>query len=843
MIHFEKLPISFRLALRELRGGVTGFRVFLACLILGVGTIAAVGTLTNAVQTSLHDQGRALLAGDVEVRMFQREATSEERAFFENSGEVSEVTRLRAMVRGEVSGERMLSELKAVDAAYPLYGDLRLAPSGAYQEMFGERNGLWGLVSDPNLAERLKVEVGDTLRIGNLTFELRALIENEPDRSNEGFLLGPTILVAKEVVPLTGLIQPGSLYYQHYKIRLPVETDITVWREQLIGAFPEARWRVRDRQGSAPGVRRFVERMGMFLSLVSLMALVVGGVGVGNAVGNYMRGKTPVIATLKILGASSKTVFHTYLVQILLFSLFAILAGLLAGVGGAFIVVKLISGALPVEVAFTVSGFALVIAAFYGVCISLIFSLWPLAIAKKVPPVRLLRDLVSAEKIVPDLRYRLYVIALMGLVMAMAILLSPYRGLAAGFVLGTAVIIFMLRFAGKGVARLATFLPRPKQPALRLAISNLHRPGAATGAVVMSLGLGLTLFTMVILIDKNFSSRLNEQIPDQAPAFFMIDIQKDQVEEFRRTAESLKGVSDLRLVPSLRGRIVSLNGIPANEITPHPAAAWVLNGDRVLTYSEDLPETNTLAAGEWWPADYQGPPLVSFAAEEAGGLGLSVGDTITVNVLGRNITSTVANLRNFEWGAMNFNFVMVFDPGALKAAPHTFMASMKAEDGTENQVHRAMTDAFPNVTAIRMKEILTSIDNILVQIRAAVNYTGALAIIAGVLVLSGALAAGYRFRVYDSVIMKILGAVRRDILKAFVFEYLLLGLVTGVMALVFGGIASYLVIVHVMEMEFTLFPGAAAATVLGSLVITLLFGLLNTWKALGEKPAKILRQF
>ncbi|MCH8173494.1 MAG: ABC transporter permease, partial [Proteobacteria bacterium] len=241
MIHFEKLPISFRLALRELRGGVTGFRVFLACLILGVGTIAAVGTLTNAVQTSLHDQGRALLAGDVEVRLFQREATNEEHAFFENSGEVSEVIRLRAMVRGEVSGERMLSELKAVDAAYPLYGDLRLAPSGAYQEMFGERNGLWGLVSDPNLAERLKVEVGDTLRIGNLTFELRALIENEPDRSNEGFLLGPTILVAKEVVPLTGLIQPGSLYYQHYKIRLPLETDITVWREQLIGAFPEAR--------------------------------------------------------------------------------------------------------------------------------------------------------------------------------------------------------------------------------------------------------------------------------------------------------------------------------------------------------------------------------------------------------------------------------------------------------------------------------------------------------------------------------------------------------------------------------------------------------------------------
>jgi len=843
MNHLEILPVTFRLALRELRGGVKGFRVFLACLILGVGAIAAVGNLTDSVLTSLKDQGRALLAGDVEVRLFQRQATEEERAFFETTGQVSEVTRLRAMARADVSGERMLTELKAIDDTYPLYGDLRLSPNGTFEDLFGERGGLWGLAADPNLAERLKVKVGDTLKVGDVTFEMRALLENEPDRSNEGFLLGPTILVGRDVVPLTRLIQPGSLYYQHYKIRTPQNLNLTAWQENLNVAFPDARWRVRDRQGSAPGVRRFVERMGMFLSLVSLMALVVGGVGVGNAVGNYMRGKTPVIATLKILGADSRMVFHTYMIQIMLFSAVAILTGLVAGVMVAFVVVKLISGALPIEVAFGVSGLSLLIAAFYGVCISLIFSLWPLAIAKKIPPVRLLRDLVRTERTRPDLRYRLYVIGLMSAVMALAIALSPYPGMAAGFVLGAAAIIVLLRWAGKGVALLASRLPRSKKPAVRLAVSNLYRPGAATGAVVMSLGLGLTLFAMVILVDENFSSRLNDQIPDQAPAFFMIDIQKNQVEEFRTTAEGLPGVSDLRLVPSLRGRVVSLKGIPADEVEADPNAAWVLNGDRVLTYSEEIPDSNTLATGEWWPADYQGPPLVSFSAEEAAGLGLGVGDSITVNVLGRNITATVSNLRNLEWGTMNFNFVMVFAPGALESAPHTFMASMKAADGVENQVHRAMTDAFPNVTAIRMKEILTSIDNILVQIRSAVNYTGALAIIAGILVLSGALAAGYRFRVYDSVIMKILGAIRRDVLQAFIYEYSLLGLITGVMGLFFGGIASYLVIVYVMEMEFTLYPVAAISTVLGSLVITLLFGLLNTWRALGEKPAAVLRQF
>ncbi|TDI61116.1 MAG: FtsX-like permease family protein [Alphaproteobacteria bacterium] len=839
----QNLPLSLRFAVRELRGGVRGFKVFLACLILGVGAIAAVGTLTEAVQSSLQDQGRSLLAGDIEIRMFQREASPEEKAFFENSGEVSDVLRLRAMTRSIRTDERMLSELKAVDELYPLYGELTLAPAGSYQEIFGKRDGQWGLAADPNLAERLGVELGDLLRIGDLTFELRALIEKEPDRSNEGFLLGPTSLVARDVIPETGLILPGSLYYQHYKLKIPIETDIEAWRENLNETFPEARWRVRDRFGSAPGVRRFVERMGMFLSLVSLMTLVVGGVGVGNAVGNYMRGKTPVIATLKILGADSKIIFHTYLLQILLFSALAITIGLLAGVGAAYIVVNLIGGVLPIDVAFTPSGQSLAIAAFYGVCVSLIFSLWPLAIAKKVPPVRLIRSLVTTNKVRPDIRYRLYVIGLMALVMAMAIFLSPWQSLAAGFVGGAAAVIIMLRWAGMAVVKLATYLPRPKNPALRLAISNLHRPGAATAAVVMSLGLGLSLFTMVILVDKNFSARLTDQIPDQAPAFFMIDIQKDQVEAFRQTVEGIEGASDLRLVPSLRGRIVSLKGIPSDEVEVEPEAAWVLNGDRVITYSTEVPEGNSLSGGDWWPADYTGPPLVSFAAEEAKGLGLDVGDSITVSVLGRDITATVVNLRTFDWGTMNFNFVMVFDPGALEAAPHTFMASLKAADGTENLTHRILTDAFPNITAIRMKEILTSIDNILVQIRSAVNYTGALAIFAGILVLGGALAAGYRFRVYDSVILKILGAVRRDILSAFVFEYALLGLITGVLALVFGSISSYLVIVQAMEMEFTLFPQAAVLTVAGSLVITLLFGILNTWRALGEKPSKILREF
>lgn len=841
---FSNLPLPLRFALRELRGGVKGFKVFLACLILGVGAIAAVGGLTDSIRTSLTEQGQSLLGGDIELQLFQRAATTEELEFFSNGAEVSESIRLRGVIRSLETDKRTLVEMKAVDDFYPLYGNLVLDPPKDKKEVFAHDGTNYGIAIDPFLGERLEVGVGDTVELGNLTFEVRALIETEPDRSNEGFLWGPTVMTSGDAVLETGLILPGSLYNHHYKIRLPEEADILVWQDNLSAAFPEATWRVRDRDGGAPGVRRFVDNMGMFLTLISLTALLVGGVGVGNAVGNYMRGKTKVIATMKILGADSSLVFKTYLVQIGIFSVFAILVGLLTGVLGALVIVGLIGSALPVEVGFTLTWSPLLLAAVYGFFVSMIFSIWPLALAKKISPVQMMRDLVAHEKVRPEWKYIILMLALIAVVMGLAVYLSPWKYTATGFVVGAAVIILLLRQTGRGVAWLFSKAPRSKRPALRLAIANLHRPGAATGAVVMSLGLGLSLFAMVTLLDKNFSNNLNEQIPGETPAFFMLDIQKSQADDFKALAEGLDGVTDINMVASLRGRITELEGVPADEVTlPNQDSSWVISGDRVITYFDDMPENNTLTAGEWWPADYSGPPLVSFAANEAANLGLEVGDMISINVMGKEITAEISSLRSFDWGTRSFNFVMIFTPEALEGAPHTFMASLDAAEAQESAIHKALTDAYPNVTAIRIREILTNIDNILIQIRSAVNYTGALAILAGILVLGGALAAGYRFRVYDSVILKILGAVRKNIMTAFIFEYLLLGIITGVLALVFGGVASYLILTEAMEIPFQFYPGAAALTIVVSLFITLLFGILNTWQALGEKPTTVLRQF
>lgn len=838
---FSNLPVSLRIALRELRGGLSGFRIFLACLILGVAAIAGVGSLTKAINTGLEEEGRILLGGDVGVRILRRAATAEELAFFEQSGEVSQSVRLRAMGRAEKSGERTLVEVKAVDGLYPLYGGLELVPAIGRSEAFANKNSRWGAAIPANLADRLEANIGDQLRVGDVSFEVRSILEREPDRSNEGIQWGPTVMIDLAALPQTHLIQPGSMVFYHYKIRLAGGADIDNWLNDLNEAFPEANWRVRTRKNSSPGVRNFVDRMGMFLVLVGLSALVVGGVGVGNAVRAYMDQKVETIATFKILGGTGDMIFRIYLLQVMILAVVGVVAGLGVGVLVPPLLAGFLSEQIPVAPRFEVFPEPIITAAVYGFLITLAFTIWPLAKARDLPAALLFRSLVAPVRRLPRWRY-IFMVALSGLIVAgLAVGLSDLKQLAIGFVIGAALSFLILRLAGWLIQAVARRLPRPKKAILRMALANLHRPGAATGPVVLSIGLGLTLFASIALVEGNLSQRIQDQIPDQAPAFFMIDIQKNQVDSFRTISAGLEGLNELRIVPSLRGTITEIDGVPSAEVKAAPEARWVISGDRNLTYSETIPQGNSIVAGEWWPADYSGPPLVSFSAEEARGLGIEVGDSLKVNILGREIEATVANLRELEWGTLSFNFVVVFAPGTLETAPHTYMASIKIAPEEEQAAHRTLTDAFPNVTAIRMKEILDTVNDILSQIAVAVRATAAVAILAGIFVLAGALAAGHRHRIYDAVVMKVLGAERRDILKAFVYEYVGLGLITGVVALGLGSFIGRFVVTNVLELKFVFLPLPMILTILLSIAVTVLFGLLGTWQALGAKPNRILR--
>jgi putative ABC transport system permease protein len=829
------VPLPLRLALRDLRGGLAGLRLLAICLFLGVAALAGVGSLSTAIVAGLGEQGQSILGGDVQVTVSQREATPDELNAFRGHGRVSHITRMRAMASRPDGAESVLVELKGVDGAYPLYGDFRLQPGALAPRPTGNQVAI-----GPELAERLSLRIGDEVRIGAANLTIIGLIAEEPDRVGQGFTLGSTALVDRAGLTATGLVQPGSLYTSAYRIQLAAGADAGAVAEQLRKRFRDEGFQVQDRSNGAPGTRRFIERLGQFLTLVGLTALIVAGIGVGNGVTSYLDGKRGIIATLKLLGATSATIFQSYLLQIGLVTLGAIVAGLAVGAIVPAAVTLIAGNALPVPPRLALYPAPLLVSAGYGLLIALVFALVPLARARTVPAASLFRGSLETLKRSPW-PVLLGVAAAAGLIAALAIGTAREPGFAALFVASALGLLILLTALGALIRWVASRLPRPRNPLFRLALANLHRPAAQTGRLVVALGLGLTLFTTLAVIETNLAGQIRTTIPARAPSFFMLDIPVEQVSRFRALATGAAPQGDLVTIPSLRGSVVAIKGQRVSEMETIPEGAWFLRGDRGLTYAAELPEGSRLVAGRWWPADYQGPPLVSLDVEAARAAGLNVGDPITVSILGREIEATIASLREINWDTMGFNFVIVFAPGTLESAPHSFMATIAMPEAQERPFARAVAQAFPTVSAIRVKEVVSAVSALLGQLSVAVRAAASVAILAGIAVLIGALAASRRARVYDSVMLKLLGATRARILAAQALEFTLLALVVSLVAFAIGAGAGWYVVVQIFELEWAPDWSVVALTLAAGAIVTLVLGLLGSLPALAARPARALR--
>lgn len=839
--HPSEWVLAYRLARRELRGGINGFRVFLACLALGVAAIAAVGSLSQGLLSGLQHDGRAILGGDVELRLIHRIATPEQRDWLSaKASRLSEVVELRSMARTQ-SGERRLVELKAVDQAYPLFGEARSAPAGPLAQLLSQRGGRWGALLEPSLFELLELEKGALLKIGSLEYEVRGRLEAEPDRATRAFILGPRVMVALDSLEQTGLIQPGSLIYDHLRIDLPPGVAVDAWREELTAAFPQAGWRIRDTRNAAAGLSRFIARLTLFMTLVGLTSLLVGGVGIANAVQSYLSGKRPTIATLKTLGAGGSLIFRTYLLQVLAIAALGIGAGLILGAMVQPLAAPLLAERFNFTVPAAVYPASLAIAATFGFLVTLAFSLWPLARTRGITAAALFRDLVAPTRARASWRVMAAILASVLAIAALAALSGDRPLFTLGFIAGAIASLAVFRLSALGVMALAARLPRPRRPSLRLALANLHRPGASTPAVVTSLGLGLTVLVAVVLIEGNLTGQVSESLPERAPGFFFIDLQPDQVAAFEALVARHPGVRSMERVPMLRGRIAAVKGVRPEDMAIPEEVAWVFRGDRGLTWRRERPADARLVAGDWWPPNYSGKPLVSLDAEVGHALGLRPGDSLTINLLGRDLEVEIANLRVIDWSDLSINFVMIFSPGLLENAPQTQMATVELDRDQEVALERAVTDAFPNVSAIRVREALKRVAEVLGKIAIAVQATASVTLLSGILVLAGAIAAGHRRRVYDAVVLKVLGATRPAIAKAFLIEHGLLGLITAFLAAVIGSLAGWVVVEWVMGAEFTLLSGRVVVTALLAGVFTLAIGFAGTWRALSVKPAPLLR--
>jgi putative ABC transport system permease protein len=834
------------IALRELRAGLSGFYIFMACVALGVAVIATVGTLSDALRAGFERQGEMILGGDATFSRMHARATDAERQWLAAHGRVSESATLRTMARRLDGDQQALIEIKAVDGAYPLAGTVEVEGAPFAEAMAAPD----GAVVDPVLLSQLGLSIGDRMRIGETEVTALATLTSEPDAVADRLTYGPRVFVSQATLAKTGLVQPGTLVRWRYALKLSPDAsgapvDLAAFRATAKAELAASGFVMADRRDPSPQITRTLDRLRQFLTFLGLAALLVGGVGIASAVATFIERRRNVIATMKTVGATSRTVLMIFLIQVLAIALIGVVLGLAIGLSAPRFLIAAYGDLLPVKAELAYSATSILSSAVYGILVALLFTLWPLGRAELIKPSVLFRDEVAPERVWPR-RGVIALTAAIALALLGFVLLMAESARIAFYFCGALVLVFLVfTVLGSLVTTLARRVPRPKWPELALAIGNIGAPGGLTRSVVVSLGAGLSLLVAVALADASLVDELTSRLPKRAPSHFLLDVPKTDAAKLVQIVQTEAPGAHVVEAPMLRGRLVELKGRKVEELNAPPEAQWVLNGDRGLTYSDTLPEGSTLVEGDWWPADYAGEPLVSFERDLAGHLGLAIGDTVTVNVLGRNLTARIANLREVKWESLALNFVMVFSSNALKGAPHNLLATVSLPDGvplaTEAGVGRAIGKAFPSVTVIRVRDALDAVNAILSKVMVAVRVAGAVTLIAGALVLAGALATAQRRRILEAVVLKVLGATRRRVLTSHILEYLLLAVIAGLFAAALGAFAAWIAVTEVMRISFTFSPAAVARALALAIGLVLLFGSLGTWAVLRAKPAAILR--
>ena len=828
---------AWRIARRDLNARFRGLRLLLVCLFLGTGALAAIGTLTAAIEQELEANGRQFLGGDLQVELWQRVLDEEERAALAEYGEVSSGTRMQAMAR---AGEQAAPiELKAVDSAYPLYGELKLADGRSVGPPAADEAWL-----SPGAAERLGVTPGDTITIGTAPLTVGGLIDDEPDRLGEGFQLGPTIIVAEGLPSRAGLIAPGSMYQSKTRVRFDNFQPPEDVGDALKERFPNAGFDIDTAERAAPGTDRFVDRMGEFLTLVGLAALVIAGIGIGGGVSSYLDARRQGIATLKILGATSRDIGRIYALQVVAAAIVGSLAGIAVGVAIVPILAGALKGLLPVSPGFIFAPGPLLLALVYGLLVAVVFAAPPLMRARRFPAMALMRARVSP--LAGDRPALAIVGAGLAAIVALALLTANQPMLSGGFLAGAAVLLGLLALLGLAIRRLAARIPRPRSPIVRNALANLHRPGSSTGALVTALGFGLSAFVLLAAVQSAIDGNIEKRVPAQAPDYFVLDIPRDRLAEFETLVREADPAASWRTVPALRGSVLAFgpegNMTLTADLEEIPDGAWPLRGERGLTYADEVPPGNEVTEGDWWGTAYSGELLVSIDEEFAAAAGLKIGDQLTFGILGVEKTARISNFRRIDWESMGFNYVFVLSPNALQDVPHNLAATIELAEGRPTgPLLQSLVRAFPSTSVIEVGGVLGQARTILEQVGLATLAAASVAVLAGLAVLLGAIAAARAARTYDTVVMRVLGADRKQILAMQVIEYGVLASALAVVALAVGSFAAWLVVTRLFEFDW-LPDWSEVLMVLGlGLATVFIFAIGASLPLLRAKPAQALR--
>lgn len=831
-------PETLRWALRDMRGSWRHFRLVLLCLFLSLASVTAIQITGASVLKSIEAQGNVILGGDWVLRQLYQPVGLAERDWITSRGaEIIDTTEMRVMLINPQTQDAGLVELKAVSPDYPLYGEMQSEPQDRFYKLL-ER----GLVLDPNLGERLNVKLGDTVQLGEKTFTVSAWVKNEPDRAGGSrFGLAPRVFIDAQYLQATKLLQPGSMTYHDMRVKWPAEKDLTQLKKDFTAGFPDASWRLTDKERASPQIQRYVDNVVQFLTLIGLSSLLIGGIGIANGMRAYFQTRMTTIAIFKATGLSLGRIRAIYLWQIFGIGMAGTLLGLAAGISLPYMAAPFIQPMLPFTINVSLGLKEIAVPVSFGLLTAFIFSLWPLGEAEKTSPLLLLRNMAGMESQRPGLHIILSLLPLVTLLGLIIIFSSENKIFSLAFLIGAALCFGFFFLTGKAIARFAARGAGQYSFAPRLALQNLGRKGNATSQTLVSLGIGLTVLISIALIERNLSATLHDNLPNDAPAFFFLDIQPEQKDKFSEIVKSVPDASKLIVMPNLRGRIVSVNGVPAKDALIDKRESWLLANERGFTYTGEQPAHSEITSGKWWPSDYQGPPLISVVDDVERGFGVKPGDKMAVSVLGREIEATIANIREVNWTNFTVNFAITFAPGVLEAAPHSWLATIVAPPAQETQIQRAVTKEFPNISMIRISEAIETVTNLLGQMNQAIRIMALLALATGLIVLAESLIATRARRSYDTVILKVVGVPQSILRTTLLIEFTLLGFIAAASASIISTIVSWAVLSLWMDLEWGFYPGLIVTTMMISLSAIVLTSWLVLRNLLRASPAPYLR--
>ena len=837
-------PLSFRFAARELRSGVRGFRIFIACLALGVAAIAAAGSTAEAFRRGLASESREILGGDVVVSA-DRALTPKERNVLEGAGRVTYSVAVRSMAEAP-SGERRMVELRGVDRAYPLAGSVELTDAAGRPVSMAvalkPQAGIPGAAVETDLLNRLRLGLGQTFTVGDKPFVARAILVSEPDRLTRGFALGPRVLTRMEAFEAAGFMTAPGFSGQAGRLVLNGNETPPDAAKSLRKQMPDPGLGFRDRTRAAVGIDRMIAQLEYFLGFVGLASLVAGGLGVAGAVTAYLEGKTPSIATLKALGAEAALIRNLYLIQIAVLAGLGVAIGLVLGAAAPFLLGAIARDTLPVPALFAIYPKPLLRAAAFGVLAAAAFSLGPLARARATRPSTLFRRELAGRPAI-SLELAGAILAGLGLA-ALSIYTAPTR-IAAAVMIGGVIVTFAVLWLLGRLAVLAGGRARALASGpIRVGLANLAGPRSAARTATPAIGLGVALLAAVVLIQSSLLSEVKVTAPRTAPSLVFTEVPGARAAAFDAVIGKVLGpLSPDRYQrwPFLTGRISAIHGgsIDRSKITRDQR--WAFDRDIRMALVDREPPGSETDSGRWWSAGYRGPPLIAIDKDAADAGRLKLGDAVTLTVLGRDIQARVAVLRRAGFGGFGPSFTVIIDPHALEGAVLTNVAIAKADKAQEAAILRALASGFGEVNVISVREQLEAATGMFDRLALAIRGAASVAALAGLLVLVGAITAGARARAREAATLKVLGASRAQILAAYAVEYGAVGLIAGVAGVALGYAAAWPVVVQVFKISWAVDWAGVAALVGGAALLAALGGLAAAFAALSQRPAPVLR--